>query len=87
MNEDNSEINFDDLTGSTASNKSGIYRLWLAVLISAFFSLKLEKDQTAGARDFLFNENPFFDHVADGLGYEPSALRERVKKALKKDQF
>jgi hypothetical protein len=83
MNDDN---NFDDLINDKTRHKDGYYLLWLAVFLSAFSSLKLGKDQTAGARDFLFNENPFFDHVADGLGYEPDALRERVAKALKRGQ-
>ncbi|MGV8059802.1 MAG: hypothetical protein AB2L12_17550 [Smithellaceae bacterium] len=86
-NENNNEITFDDLLGGETSNKSGIYLLWLAVMLSAFLVLKNNEDYTAGAaRSFIFEDNSFFDHVADGLGYEPAALRERIQKALKSGQ-
>jgi hypothetical protein len=77
------EFNIDDLLNADTRSKDGVYFLWLTVLISAFFQLKRGDDYTAGARDFLFSDNnPFFDFVADGLGYEPEALRERITKAL-----
>lgn len=74
----------DDTPDANRIGKNGVYRLWLAVFISAFFALKNDDEHKPGARAFFFNDNPFFDYVADGLGYEPAALRERVRDALKK---
>lgn len=79
------EFNIDDLLGGETFNKDGVYLLWLAVFLSAFSALKRGDEHTAGARDFLFSENNhFFDFVADGLEYEPSVLREKIIKVLKR---
>lgn len=40
--------------------------------------------QNSGAKNFLFDrENQFFDYVADRMGYEPAALRQRIKQAMR----
>ncbi|MCX5827668.1 MAG: hypothetical protein NTV58_06670 [Deltaproteobacteria bacterium] len=78
------EIDLDALLDGESSLRSGIFRLWLAVFLSAFFALKDGRDYAPGARDFLFGDNPFFDFVADEMGYEPGGLRERIRKALKR---
>ena len=81
-----SDPNIDNdvlLEYASAVPRDGVYRLWLAVFISSFSILKNGKEGAGPARSFLFGESPFFDLVADGLGYEPDALRERVAKALK----
>jgi len=67
---------------ASAVPRDGVYRLWLAVFISSFLILRNDKEGAGPARSFLFGDNPFFDFVADGLGYEPEALRERIGKAL-----
>lgn len=81
------DIDLDYLLGREFSRRDGVYRLWLQVFLSAFFALKNGNDYAKGARGFLFDEeNQFFQLVADELGYEPSGLRERIRKALIRDQ-
>lgn len=72
------EYNLDD-----PHAKSGAYGLWLHILfISVTEYLHAEKFHQVAAESFLFDpENIFFDHVADKMGYEPQALRQRIKKA------
>ncbi len=77
------EIDLDAHIDSVAPDDGGIFRLWLAVTTSAFFALKKANRECAlGARDFLFGNNPFVDYVAEKMDLEPTALRERMKKAL-----
>lgn len=63
--------------------KSGAYGLWLRVLyISVREYLHANKFSSIAAESFLFDpENVFFDYVSDSMGYEPQALRQRIKKA------
>ena len=63
--------------------KSGVYGLWLRVFfISVFEYLQGHRFSQVAAEDFLFDpENVFFDYVSDAMGYEPQALRQRIKKA------
>ena len=62
--------------------KSGVHGLWLHVLyISVIEYLHANKFSSIAAESFLFDsENVFFDYVSDSMGYEPDALRERIKK-------
>jgi hypothetical protein len=49
--------------------------------ISVCEYLHANKFSQVAAQDFLFDpENVFFDYVSDSMGYEPDALRERIKK-------
>jgi len=83
--ESDPNINIDAVIEyASAVPHDGVYRLWLAVFISSFLILRNGKDGAGPARSFLFGENPFFDLVADGLGYDPDALRERIKRALER---
>ena len=62
--------------------KSGVYGLWLHILfISVTEYLHANKFSSIAAESFLFDsENVFFDYVSDSMGYEPDALRQRIKK-------
>ena len=73
----NIDYNLDD-----PNTKSGVYGLWLHVLyISVCEYLHANKFSQVAAQDFLFDpENVFFDYVSDSMGYEPEALRQRIKK-------
>lgn len=66
--------------------KSGVYGLWLRVFfISVTEYLQADKFSQVAAESFLFDpQNLFFDFVSDAMGYEPQALRERIKKAAEK---
>ena len=72
------DYNLDD-----PNAKSGVYGLWLHVLcISVYEYLHANKFTQVAAESFLFDpENVFFDYVSDSMGYEPQALRQRIKKA------
>ena len=74
----NIDYNLDD-----PNTKSCVYGLWLHVLyISVCEYLHANKFSSIAAESFLFDpENVFFDYVSDSMGYEPQALRERIKKA------
>ena len=74
----NIDYNLDD-----PNTKSGVYGLWLHVLcVSVCEYLHANKFSSIAAESFLFDpENVFFDYVSDSMGYEPQALRERIKKA------
>ncbi|PKN88860.1 MAG: hypothetical protein CVU51_03015 [Deltaproteobacteria bacterium HGW-Deltaproteobacteria-1] len=75
------DYNLDD-----PNAKSGVYGLWLHVLcISVCEYLHADKFTQVAAESFLFDpENVFFDYVSDSMGYEPQALRQRIKKAAEK---
>jgi len=81
-----SEVDLDYLLENETSLRTGVYGLWLRVLLNSFISLKNGDEYSQGARSFLFDENPFFDLVADQLEYSPEGLRERIRKALEKHQ-
>jgi len=83
---DDANIDLDYLLDREFSDKHGVFRLWLAVSISAFFALKKGEDYAPGARDFLFRDNDFFNYVSISMGYEPDGLRERIWKALERNQ-
>jgi len=83
---DDANVDLDYLLDREFSDKNGVFRLWLAVLISAFFALQDGRDYAKGARDFLFNDNGFFTYVCDNMGYEPAGLRERIRKALERNR-
>lgn len=76
------DYNLDD-----PNAKSGVYGLWLHVLcISVCEYLHADKFSQVAAESFLFDpENVFFDYVSDSMGYEPQALRQRIKKAAERD--
>jgi len=71
------DYNLDD-----PNAKSGVFGLWLHILyISVCEYLHSDKFSSIAAESFLFDpENVFFDYVSDSMGYEPDALRERIKK-------
>ena len=71
------DYNLDD-----PNAKSGVFGLWLHVLyISVIEYLHANKFSSIAAESFLFDpENVFFDYVSDSMGYEPDALRQRIKK-------
>ena len=75
------EVDIDYLDDPEA--KSGVYGLWLHVFyISVREYLQGHRFSQVAAQDFLFDsENVFFDFVSDQMGYEPDALRQRIKKA------
>lgn len=77
------KIDPEDFLFDAIRERSGVYRLWLAVLIDAVITLRDGHSGTGPARSFIFDTNPFFDYVADELGYEPEALRERVARSMK----
>jgi hypothetical protein len=75
----------DDILFDTP-NLSPEVRLWLACLRDAVASLKERRfgDNTPAkrlAREFVFDGHPGFAWLCDALGYEPEALRRRVRKA------
>ena len=74
------DYNLDD-----PNAKSGVFGLWLHVLyISVCEYIRADKFSSIAAESFLFDsENEFFDYVADSMGYEPDALRQRIRKARK----
>jgi hypothetical protein len=86
MDQNQNDIDYDALIRGEASNKPAEYRLWVAVVLSAVLELLREPHgHDAGpARSFLFGENPLFDMVAEGMGYEPGGLREKIRAALKR---
>ena len=83
---DDANIDLDYLLDREFSDKHGVFRLWLAVTISAFFALKDGRDYAKGARDFLFSDNDFFAYVCDHMGYEAEGMRERIRKALERNR-
>ena len=62
--------------------KSGVYGLWLHVFyISVIEYLHSARFSQVAAEGFLFDsENIFFDYVSDSMGYEPDALRQRIRR-------
>lgn len=63
----------------------GIYGLWLRVVVLSVLELQEGRFSTSAAESFLFDlGNVFFDFVAERMGYEPEALRERIREALKR---
>lgn len=75
------EIDIDHLVDKSTA-KTPEYRLWLAVTLDAIHFLLNSRFPTTLSESFLFDpDNDFFNFVADGLGYSPDGLRERIKKA------
>ena len=76
-------MNIDyDFDNQKFSNKSGEYRLWLRVTLNAIDEYLHSKFSSKLAENFLFDvDNQFFEMVAESLGYEPEALRQRIRKA------
>ena len=67
----------------TPALRSGVYGLWLRVFLISVLELRRGYGDTA-AKAFLYDpENEFFDYVAECLGYEPDAMRERIRKTVK----
>jgi len=78
----NREIDIEDLLESPAL-RSGVYGLWLRVFLISVLEIRRGYGNTA-AQAFLFDpENEFFAYVAECLGYEPDAMRERIRKTVK----
>lgn len=76
----------DDILFDTP-NLSPEARLWLACLRDAVRALREKRfgnntPAKAYARDFLFADHPFFEMLCDSLGYDPEAMRRRVKQAM-----
>jgi len=72
----------DNLLESPAL-RSGVYGLWLRVFLISVLEIRRGYNDTA-AQAFLFDpENEFFAFVAECLGYEPAAMRERIRKTVK----
>ena len=58
----------------------GIYGLWLRIFALSVNELQRVYGDTA-AQAFLYDpDNQFFDYVSERLGYEPAAMRERIRK-------
>lgn len=71
------------------SSLSPELKLWFACLRDAVASLKERRfgDNTPAkrlAREFVFDGHPGFAWLCDALGYEPAAMRRRVKKAMER---
>jgi hypothetical protein len=78
------QVDVDSLHDFAPSDKSGEYALWLRIFTLSFFELR-NGWNSPGAESFLFDQgNPFFDLVADELGYEPDNLRNRIGEALRR---
>ena len=80
--ENDLEVNIDYNLDDPNTN-SGVYGLWLHVLcVSVCEYLNANKFSSIDAESFLFDPgNVFFDYVSESMGYEPDALRQRIKKA------
>ncbi|MGD0275388.1 MAG: hypothetical protein ABSB79_04930 [Syntrophales bacterium] len=77
------EHDFDFILDSKPSNKSGVYELWLAVTIDAFFTLRDGLGNEGMARGWIEDpDNIFFDAVCEQMEFSPDALRERIREAL-----
>lgn len=80
MNDETNEL--EDLLESPAL-RCGVYGLWLRVFVLSVKEIRRGYGDTA-ARAFLYDpENVFFDYVSECLGYEPDAMRERIRKSSK----
>jgi len=78
------EIDIEELLESPAL-RSGVYGLWLRVFVLSVKEIQRGYGDTA-AQAFLYDtENEFFDFVSDYLGYEPDAMRERIRKVFKRN--
>jgi len=68
----------------TPALRSGIFALWLRVFILSVKEIQRGRHSDTAAQAFLFDpENEFFDYVSECLGYEPDAMRERIRKSSK----
>lgn len=78
-------MDLDEPIDDTPAFRSGEVALWLAVLTDAFITLRDGGGYQDRARRWIEDAgNIFFEAVADGLGYEPDGLRERIRGALKR---
>jgi hypothetical protein len=76
-------IDLDFIQESKPSNQSGVYKLWLAVTIDAFFTLRDHLGNERMAREWIEDpDNIFFDAVCEQIEFSPEALRERIREAL-----
>lgn len=65
--------------------ETGELRLWFAVMVDAFTSLREQWGSQETARSWIEDpENLFFEALADHLGYTPEAFRRRIRKALQR---
>jgi hypothetical protein len=71
----------DDLQTSP-SLRDGVTGLWIAVFVDACEMAIRHRNKQAEA--YLFEENPFFDAVAERLDYTPEGLRRRIRAALRR---
>ncbi|MGD0276815.1 MAG: hypothetical protein ABSB79_12335 [Syntrophales bacterium] len=77
------EPDFNFMLDSKPSNQSGVYMLWLAVTIDAFFTLRDGLGNEGMARGWIEDpDNIFFDAVCEQMEFSPDALRERIREAL-----
>ena len=77
------EFSIDDFPADENPRKPGEYRLWLAVLIEAFFILRDGRDGAGPARSFIFVDNQFFWLCREPARiWAPRRYGERIKKAL-----
>lgn len=73
----------DTMPESKSPNRSGVYMLWLAVTIDAFFTLKDGLGNEAIARGWIEDpDNIFFDAVCEQMEFSPDAFREHIREAL-----
>lgn len=65
--------------------ESGAVRLWFAVLVDCFISIRDGWGNQETARLWIQDpENVFFEAVADHLGYDSEGLRRRIRSALQR---
>lgn len=65
--------------------REGEIGLWVRVFLDAVLTLRTGGDGAAVARDFLFDEtNPFFEGLANELGFDESRLRDMIKRDLER---
>ena len=74
-----------DCHDSPGSLQTGELRLWFAVLVNAFVSIREGWGSQETARLWIQDpENVFFEAVADHLGYDSEGLRRRIRSALQR---
>lgn len=62
--------------------RGGAFALWLRITRLSVWEWKHRRNEAA--KGFLFDDNnPFFEAVCYGLGYEPEAIRERLRRIEK----
>lgn len=61
----------------------GIYGLWLRILCLSVLELQDGRFSAKSAESFLYDQgNIFFDYVSEQLGFDPGALRDRIRESI-----